>query len=90
LGLAAYVAKRYDDASLAFRKVKHHTILSRGTFAANYAQLGRSAEAHAEVVKLLELHPETTIESFTGKLYFKNLSDLDHYKDGLRKAGIPE
>ena len=52
--------------------------------------IAQSAEAHAEVVKLLESHPETTIESFTGKLCFRNLADLDHSKDGLGKAGIPD
>ncbi len=90
LGLAAYVAHRYDEASSAFKKVKHHTLLSRATFAASYAQLGQLAEARAETEKLLMSHPEITVERFVGKLYFKNPADLEHYKEGLRKAGVPE
>ncbi len=90
LGIAAYVARRYDEAISAFRKVEHHTLQSRGTFAASYAQLGRMEEARAEAAKLLELHPKFSIRKLAQKLYFKNPADLEHHIDGLRKAGLPE
>ncbi len=90
LGLAAYIARRYDESISAFRKVEHMTPDSRGYFAASYAQLGRMEEARAEVAKLLELQPEFSIRKQAQKLYFKNPADLEHLLDGLRKAGLPE
>ena len=47
-------------------------------------------EARAEAAKLLELQPEFSIRDWSQKLYFKNPADLEHYLDGLRKAGLPE
>lgn len=89
-GIAAYVARRYDEAISALRKVKYHGVESQAALAASYAQLGRLEEAQIETAKLLEIQPDFSIELFTEKSYFKNPEDLAHHIDGLRKAGIPE
>jgi adenylate cyclase len=88
--VAAYSARRYDDALSALRKVEYHGLESRLVSVASYAQLGRLEEARAEVAKLLELHPHFSLKEFNEKFYFKNQADRDHYLDGLRKAGVSE
>jgi adenylate cyclase len=89
-GVAAYVARRYDKAISALRKVEYHGVESQAALAASYAQLGRLEEARIEAAKLLEIQPDFSIKLITEKFYFKNPEDLAHHIDGLRKAGIPE
>ena len=59
---------------------------------ASYAQLGRMSEAK---VVLEHLKQNIRIASLNLAFYraisqFKHAADLDHYLDGLRKAGVPE
>jgi len=57
--------------------------------AAAYAQLGRQEEAHAAMTEYLRLRPGGTIRT-ASRFPFKNAADLDHWLEGLRKAGLPE
>ncbi len=56
-----------------------------------YGQLGRKEEARAALAKLLELNP-----GFAGKAreeigkWFYSEELVEHFLDGLRKAGLPE
>jgi regulator of sirC expression with transglutaminase-like and TPR domain len=57
--------------------------------AAAYAQLGRQEEAHATMTEYLRLRPGRTIRT-ASRFPFKNANDLEHWLEGLRKAGLPE
>jgi len=87
--LAYYTLHRYSDA-IANLKAADLPTRYRLHLAASYAQLGRLDEAHAEVRKILESDPGATIRSWSQHEPYQYQADLDHYIDGLRKAGLPE
>ncbi len=55
--------------------------------AMSLAQIGRMDEAKSEIQKYLSLTPNA-YEAARDAYPFRNQADLDHYRDGLRKAGI--
>lgn len=57
--------------------------------AATYAQLGRIDEAKAEIAAALRLDPSLSISMYRGRVQYVKPEDLEHYLDGLRKAGLP-
>ena len=89
LGVAAYTARHYEDAIAALNKVKEHVRISRAYLAASYAQLNLIAEATAEMDETLKLDPDATVESIISLQPYRNSADRDHFRDGLRKAGLP-
>ena len=89
LGVATYTARHYEDAIAALNKVKEHVRISRAYLAASYAQLNLIAEATAEMDETLKLDPDATVESIISLQPYRNSADRDHFRDGLRKAGLP-
>jgi len=89
LGLAYYHAGQYEEAIVALKPLLHvgWPSISR-RLAASYAQLGRLDEARAQAAEALKLDPDFSIATFTKTEAYKNPSDLEHYLDGLRKAGL--
>ncbi len=60
--------------------------------AANYAQLGKLAEARLEATEVLRINPTYTIAG-AGAIIgaaWRHPKDAAHYFDGLRKAWLPE
>jgi hypothetical protein len=51
--------------------------------------ISAKTEAQATVKRALALDPEATVAKFAAQQPYKNADDLEHYKDGLRKAGLP-
>ena len=58
--------------------------------AAAYAQMGRLDEARAEIAEILKLDPSVCLALYRQRLRYEKIEDLEHYLDGLRKAGLPE
>jgi adenylate cyclase len=90
LGTSAYMSRRYEDAIAALKKVTQHVIQSRLYLAASYARLDRLAEARAEVAAAMELDADISIGKFSSIELYKNPDDLEHLRNGLRKAGLRE
>ena len=90
LGVASYDARRYEEAVTALENRKNPNLKSNLYLAAAYAQLGRQNEAQAMVEKILEDNPESSIERWGKAQPYQNEAALNHYIDGLRKAGLPE
>jgi adenylate cyclase len=88
LGMAHYAARQYDEAAEALEAFNEHTVQSRLFLAASYGQLGRSAEAKQQVAEALKLVPGYTLERAAAAEMYKHPADLEHYLDGLRKAGL--
>jgi tetratricopeptide (TPR) repeat protein len=90
LGLAYYHAGQYEEAIVALKPLLHllgwDTVSLR--LAASYAQLGRLDEARAQAAEVLKLNPDFSIATFSKTAAYKNPSDLEHFLDGLRKAGL--
>jgi len=90
LGVASYDAQRYEEAVTALENRKNPNLKSNLYLAAAYAQLGRQNEAQATVKKILADNPESSIERWGLTQPYQNEAALNHYIDGLRKAGLPE
>ncbi len=88
IGVAQYTMHQYEDAVAALKKITYHSTETRLYLAASYAQLGRLEEARTELKEVLKLDPGVTLESWGHSQHFKNEVDLEHFCDGLRKAGL--
>jgi adenylate cyclase len=60
-----------------------------GCRAASLAQLGQQAEAEAELARFLEIFPAVTASHHLRNFHWRLQEDLDHYAEGLIKAGLP-
>ena len=91
LAFGYYLLGDYATSLDAFRRYnnKHY---NRGfaNLAACLAQVGRIAEAKVAWARCLEASPGYTIEDYKRDSPYSRKEDLDHWLDGLRKAGIEE
>ena len=89
LGLAYYLKRRYDaaieQAELNLRKTEG-AHFSRVVLAAAYAQHNRPEDAARVVTTIRRMDPMFDPQTFGSK--FLNQADLEHLRDGFRKAGL--
>ena len=89
LSLAYYMKRRYDaaieQAELNLRE-NSGASFSRIVLAAAYAQQDRIEDAARVVTEIRRTDPTFDAQEFGTK--FLNATDLDHLRDGLRKAGL--
>jgi len=89
LSLAYYLKRRYDaaieQAELNLRKTEG-AHFSHAVLVAAYAQLNRSEDAARAVTMIRRTDPAFDAQTFGSK--FLNPSDLEHLRDGFRKAGL--
>ena len=89
LSLAYYLKGRYDpaieQAELNLRKTSGANF-SRVVLAAAHAELGHSDDAGRAVAIIHQLDP--TFQPFEFGTKFLRAGDLEHLRDGLRKAGL--
>jgi adenylate cyclase len=85
--------KQYRDAVEIGRRVVRCTPAYTNGYKPLIAALGhlrRRKEARPFVDKLLELEPGFTVQRFRQVYPFTQERDLEHYAEGLRRAGVPE
>lgn len=91
LGLAYYLNRRYDaaieQAELNLSKSEGANF-NRVVLAAAYAQSDRAEDAARAVIAIRRLDPTFDPQTFGSK--FLGPADLEHLRDGLRKAGLQE
>ena len=87
---ALYVAKRYHEVITVANTIRMGTISNYLDLAGSYAQLGRIDAAQEIVAKILDQRPDFSISWWRERIKFADPADLDHYLDGLYKAGLPE
>jgi TolB-like protein len=89
LSLAYYLKGRYDaaieQAELNLRKTSGANF-SRIVLAAAYAEQGRAEDVTRVVTTISRIDPTFDPKEFGTK--FLNSADLEHLRDGLRKAGL--
>jgi len=89
LGLAYYLKGRYEDAieqaEFNLRKTESANF-NRVVLAAAYAQMNRPDDVARTVATIRRTDPTFDPRSFGSK--FLNPADLEHLRDGLRKAGL--
>ncbi len=89
LGLSHYMARRYDEAVVALKRITAPQVSHRAVLAAASAQLGEVAEAKAQAAATLEAEPGFTVAAQVESSYFEHQSDKDHPREGLIAAGLP-
>ena len=88
--MAAYfTARRYEEAIAEAQSIEYHTFNSYVVLAASYAHAGRLEEARMEAAKIMELRPDFSISTVSKRLWLSQ-AEVEHAREGLRKAGIPE
>jgi tetratricopeptide (TPR) repeat protein len=87
-------ARRYEEA---FEIAKKAIRLSNGRIWHNFVNsivalgyLERTDEARMQIQRMKLLHPDVTIDTVRSAYRFMNPDYVEHYVDGLRKAGMPE
>jgi TolB-like protein/class 3 adenylate cyclase/Flp pilus assembly protein TadD len=93
IGEAHYCAREYEQAIVPLQTAVSRFptfITPRRHLAAVYAQMGRLDEARGEIAEIRKLDPSVCIALYRERSRYKNTDDLEHYLDGLRKAGLPE
>jgi adenylate cyclase len=92
LAAGYYFAQRYSEAVDALVRKGRLFFGDHRLLAASYTQLGRMDEARVHVKEILKINPKFTLSRFRTTLQkvFKNETDIEHYIDGLRKAGLPD
>lgn len=89
LAIVAYAARHYEEALGAVRRVAvHGRYWDYARMAACLAQLGRVEEARAAAAKVLALKPDFSL--LAEPMTYGNPADLEHVRDGMRKAGLPD
>ncbi len=84
---------RYDEAvSPLMESITRSpkALVAHSFLAASYGQLGRMQDAQPLVSEILERKPKFSVASWGKGFKFKYPTDLEHYLDGLTKAGLPE
>ena len=52
--------------------------------------MDRLDEARAEIEVIRKLDPTLSLAMYRQRLHYEKNENLEHYLDGLRKAGLPE
>ncbi len=68
------------------------TTLARLYLAASHAASGDADKAREVVKRVLELDPEATVQKWTSSKMapYRVANDLEHFRNNLRKAGLPD
>jgi adenylate cyclase len=93
LGQAYAWVGRYNRAITALKKSQQQApndIFSHLSLTVAYSWAGRQEEARNQAAEVLRINPKYNIKKAARAAPFKNEDDLERYKDGLRKAGLPE
>jgi tetratricopeptide (TPR) repeat protein len=91
-GFAYFLAGRFDDACAWAEKASReepHYVTASAVAAAGHALAGRMDEARSATAHLLEINPSFRVSQFRPAL-LQRPEHLASWKEGLRKAGVPE
>jgi TolB-like protein len=90
LDRAYYNARQYEEAIRLGRRFQNPRVTVLENLAASYAQLGRTREARETIDRMLAIKSGHSIEAFVAGNPEVDRSVLQHFVEGLRKAGLPE
>ena len=93
IGEAHYGARQYEQTIAPLQAAINRFpsfITPRRHLAAAYAQMGRLDKARTEIAEIRRLDPSVCLSLYRERIRYNRVEDLDHYLDGLRKAGLPE
>jgi tetratricopeptide (TPR) repeat protein len=91
VGIAYATAGRPEEAIAPLQRYisRYPNILGAHlTLAAVYSELGKEAEARAEVVEVLRINPKFSLEVHKQRVPIKDPTALEQHIAALRKAGL--
>jgi len=89
LGRAYFVARRYAEAVEAFSRIRRPDPAHHAFLAACLAHMGDQTGAAAHAAEVRKLEPAFSVEGYLLTLHYKRVSDREHHREGLIKAGLP-
>ncbi|MEO0910827.1 MAG: tetratricopeptide repeat protein, partial [Pseudomonadota bacterium] len=87
LGGAYFNLKEYEKAIRTIKTMQNPTE-GRRILAASYGHLNMEVEASAEARRVLEAHPNFNVDHWASVQPDKFQDDVDHFVEGLRRAGL--
>ena len=91
LGMIYFNARRYQDAISELEQSDLKDTIDVPLYlAASHAALGHTDQALASMANVIRLDPLATVERLAPTTLYKNASDLNHLRENLVKAGLPE
>jgi adenylate cyclase len=92
-GRILFLMKRYDEALPSLQEAgRRNPAFDRNqlNLAATYAELGRIEDARWAIEELLLIKPNASLATERETNLYRYESDLEHWLEALRKAGMPE
>ncbi len=89
LGRAYFVARRYGEATAAFRRISRPDKFHHAFLAACAAMQGEEAAAETHAKNVLAADPDFSVAAYLETLHYRLESDLAHHREALLKAGLP-
>jgi adenylate cyclase len=90
LGRAYFVARRYEEAIDAFKRIARPDIGQKSFIAACHGALDREDKAKTMADEVIEMEPKFSSSDFVEALPYRDEPDRPHHRDALIKAGLPE
>ena len=90
LGRANFAARRYGEALEAYKHIGTRNHLVWASMAACAARLGDDECAKHYVEEAVKQVPDLTISLYEASLQYKHVADLEHHRESLVMAGLPE
>jgi adenylate cyclase len=90
LGRARFVARRHAEALAAVKKNTAPDANAFALMAACSIYLENEADAKFYAAQVTKAQQDFSVASHMGSQHYQNEADLEHYRDGLLKAGLPE
>ena len=90
LMFALYNAKRYQETVAVAGRTKVRHLTTHLVLAGALAQLGRTEDAKRNAAAALSLKPDFSLAWWEKRQHFSHKTDLNHYLEGLRNAGLPD
>ncbi|MDJ0624277.1 MAG: adenylate/guanylate cyclase domain-containing protein [Desulfocapsaceae bacterium] len=93
LGLAYHLTGQHEKAIETLKKAVERTpdsIYPHPRLAMIYSDLGRMQEAKKAAAEVLRVNPQFTVEGWAKANPFKDPAIVEHRKELLRKAGLPD
>jgi adenylate cyclase len=91
LGYASYLTARTQEAMDSAKRILTRNpdhLTAHVLLAVIYSELDRMQEAQAEAAQILRISPQYSLAVMKQHMPQKDQASLDHYIEGLRKAGL--
>jgi adenylate cyclase len=90
LGRALYAQQQYREALHAYRQITVPRYSHHADMAACHARLGEKNAADKEAAETLRLKENFSLRGYLENLPYREAADVEHHRQGLHLAGLPE